>query len=126
MTDYLTSEEALIVAGCACADDTPVVLRDAGQLESALHRPAAEMFGEPAHPELMDKAASLLQGLAINHPLFDGNKRTAWLACVTFLALHGVELRPDIDAAERLVLDVTTGREREVAEISRRLRLLAA
>ncbi|MER5783369.1 Fic family protein [Streptomyces mobaraensis] len=125
-TDHLTLEDALVVAGCACAADTPVVVRDAGGLASALHRPAAEMYGHEVHPEPVDKAAALLQGLAINHPLVDGNKRTAWLACVTFLALHGVELRRDVDAAERLVLDVTTGRVRDVAEVSRRLGELVA
>ncbi len=70
------------------------------------------------------RGKTLLQGIAINHPLVDGNKRTAWLSCVTFLALHGVQLRPDIDAAERLVIGVTTGAIREVGEISAALRAL--
>lgn len=65
-----------------------------------VHRPTAEMHGQQVYPDLIGKAAALLQALAINHPLIDGNKRTAWLACVTFLALHGIQLRPDIDAAE--------------------------
>ncbi|QLE75153.1 type II toxin-antitoxin system death-on-curing family toxin [Streptomyces rectiverticillatus] len=121
---YLTPEDALIVAGYACADDTPVVLRDTGQLESAVHRPSAEMYGHEVYPDLISKGAALLQALSINHPLIDGNKRTAWLACVTFLAMHGVQLRPEIDAAERLVLAVTTGRMREVEEIAQGLRAL--
>ncbi|MEU2872118.1 type II toxin-antitoxin system death-on-curing family toxin [Streptomyces olivoreticuli] len=116
---YLTPRDALTIAGYACADDTPVVLRDTGQLESAVHRPTAEMYGQQVYPDLIGKAAALLQALTINHPLIDGNKRTAWLACVTFLALHGIQLRPDIDAAELLVLAVTTGEMREVEEIAR-------
>lgn len=118
---YLSSEDILVIAEHAC-DDMQIVLRDAGLLESAAHRPSAAMFGEEAYPDLIDKAAALLQSLAVNHPLFDGNKRTAWLSCVTFLAMNGVELRPDIDAAERLVIDVATGATDEVKAISQGLR----
>lgn len=118
---YLSSEDILVIAEHAC-DDMQIVLRDAGLLESAAHRPSAAMFGEEAYPELIDKAAALLQSLAVNHPLFDGNKRTAWLSCVTFLAMNGVELRPDIDAAERLVIDVATGSTDEIKAISQGLR----
>lgn len=118
---YLSSEDVLVIAGYAC-DDMQIVVRDAGLLESAVHRPSAAMFGEEAYPDLIDKAAALLQSLAVNHPFFDGNKRTAWLSCVTFLAMNGVDLRPDIDAAERLVIDVATGETDEIKAISQGLR----
>ncbi|ATY95987.1 type II toxin-antitoxin system death-on-curing family toxin [Streptomyces bacillaris] len=118
---YLTSEDILVIAEHAC-DDMQIVVRDAGLLESAAHRPSAAMFGEEAYPDLIDKAAALLQSLAVNHPLFDGNKPTAWLSCVTFLAMNGVDLRPDIDAAERLVIDVATGETDEIKVISQGLR----
>ncbi|ARF72818.1 death-on-curing family protein [Kitasatospora albolonga] len=118
---YLSSEDALVIAEHAC-DDMQIVVRDAGLLESAAHRPSAAMFGEEAYPDLIDKAAALLQSLAVNRPLFDGNKRTAWLSCVTFLAMNGVDLRPDIDAAERLVIDVATGETDEIKVISQGLR----
>ncbi|WP_228991630.1 type II toxin-antitoxin system death-on-curing family toxin [Streptomyces sp. DH8] len=118
---YLSSEDILVIAGHAC-DDMQIVLRDAGLLESAAHRPSAAMFGEEAYPDLLDKAAALLQSLAVNRPLFDGNKRTAWLSCVTFLAMNGVDLRPDIDAAELLVISVATGEADEIKVISQGLR----
>ncbi|MEV3931660.1 type II toxin-antitoxin system death-on-curing family toxin [Streptomyces sp. NPDC049944] len=118
---YLSSEDILVIAGYACSD-MQVVVRDAGLLESAAHRPSAAMFGEQAYPDVIDKAAALLQSLAINHRLFDGNKRTAWLSCVTFLAMNGVDLRPDIDAAERLVIAVATGEADEVKVIAQGLR----
>lgn len=120
---YLTAEEVLIIAEQAC-DDMQVAVRDPGLLESAVHRPSASMFGQEAYPELYDKAAALLQSLATNRPLIDGNKRTAWLSCVTFLAINGEYLRPDIDAAERLVLAVATGSMDEVKAISEALRTL--
>ncbi|WP_326705594.1 type II toxin-antitoxin system death-on-curing family toxin [Streptomyces cyaneofuscatus] len=118
---YLSSEDVLVIAEHAC-DDMQILVRDAGLLESAVHRPSAAMFGEEAYPDLMDKAAALLQSLAANRPFFDGNKRTAWLSCVTFLAMNGVDPRPDIDAAERLVIDVATGEADEIKVISQGLR----
>lgn len=120
---YLTSEDVLDIAAAACPD-MRIVVRDAGLLESAAHRPSAAMFGEEAYPDLIDKAAALLQSLAINHPFFDGNKRTAWLSCVTFLAINGVDLRPDIDEAERLVIAVATGEADDVKVIAQGLREL--
>ncbi|ORT61520.1 type II toxin-antitoxin system death-on-curing family toxin [Streptomyces sp. CB03238] len=121
---YLSSEDVLAIAERA-VDDQGVVVRDAGLLESAVHRPSAAMFGEEAYPDLVDKAAALLQSLAVNRPFVDGNKRTAWLSCVTFLAMNGVQLRPDIDAAERLVIAVATGEVDEVKVIAEGLRGLA-
>ncbi|MFF9471957.1 type II toxin-antitoxin system death-on-curing family toxin [Streptomyces roseolus] len=120
---YLSAEDVLVIAGYA-VDDQVVVVRDAGLLESAVHRPSAAMFGEEAYPDLVDKAAALLQSLAVNHPFVDGNKRTAWLSCVTFLAMNGIQLRPDIDMAERLVVDVATGSLDEVKTIAQGLREL--
>lgn len=57
-----------------------VLVRDVGLLESDLARPQASAFGEDAHPELHVKAAALLESLARNHALIDGNKRLAWVA----------------------------------------------
>lgn len=121
---YLTAEDVLAIAGDA-VDDQDVAVRDAGLLESAVHRPSASMFGQEAYADLFDKAAALLQSLVINHPLVDGNKRTAWVSCVVFLAMNQVQLRPDIDAAERLVIAVETGSMDEVKAISEALRDLA-
>jgi death-on-curing protein len=67
-------------------------VRDEGLLESALARPQQlHAYGDPA-PDLCGLAAALAYGLARNHPLLDGNKRTAHVAYRTFLALNGAEL----------------------------------
>jgi death on curing protein len=42
-----------------------------------------------------DLAASLAFGLARNHPFVDGNKRTAAVACETFIMLNDGELEAD-------------------------------
>jgi len=70
-------------------------VRDEGLLESALARaPQLLAYGDPA-PDLADLAAALAQGLARNHPFVDGNKRTAAVACETFLELSGAALEAE-------------------------------
>ena len=39
-------------------------------------------------PEFVDKAAVLLERLARNHPLPDGNKRAAWVALRVFIEVN--------------------------------------
>ncbi|MGW4301918.1 type II toxin-antitoxin system death-on-curing family toxin [Streptomyces sp. NPDC004100] len=121
---YLSAEDVLAIAARA-VDDQDIVVRDLGLLESAVHRPSASMFGQEAYTDLFEKAAALLQSLAINHPFIDGNKRTAWVSCVVFLAMNDVQLRPDIDAAERLVIAVATGDTEEIKVIAEALRDLS-
>ncbi|GHF25871.1 type II toxin-antitoxin system death-on-curing family toxin [Streptomyces griseoluteus] len=121
---YLSAEDVLSIAGHA-VDDQDVVVRDVGLLESAVHRPSASMFGQEAYTDLFDKAAALLQSLAVNRPFVDGNKRTAWVSCMVFLAMNGRQLRADIDAGERLVIAVATGSVDEIKAISEALRDLA-
>ncbi|WP_435887899.1 type II toxin-antitoxin system death-on-curing family toxin [Streptomyces chartreusis] len=70
-------------------------------------------------------AAALLHAIATNHPLVDGNKRTAWLAAATFLGVNGVDLEGcDQDTAYDLVIDVASGDESDIAVIAGRLRRL--
>ncbi|MGQ0799331.1 MAG: type II toxin-antitoxin system death-on-curing family toxin [Pseudomarimonas sp.] len=70
-------------------------VRDESLLDSALARPQQlHAYGDPA-PNLADLAASLAFGLARNHPLVDGNKRTAAVACEVFIVLNGGTLTAD-------------------------------
>ena len=64
-------------------------IRDDGLLESALARPLNRAsYGEPDVAEL---AALYALAIARNHPFIDGNKRTAYVALETFLALNGLD-----------------------------------
>lgn len=70
-------------------------VRDEALLDSALARPQQRhAYGDPP-PDLADLAASLAFGLARKHPFVDGNKRTAAVACETFLMLNGMTLEAD-------------------------------
>jgi death-on-curing protein len=121
MTDFLKLEDFLaaaqrIVPGVAVADY--------GLLESALARPQASVFGSDAYPTIFEKAAALLESLARNHPLVDGNKRCAWMSTVLFLGLNGVTVPSNPDIDEALVLAVATGRL-NVSEIASELAKLS-
>ncbi|MER5934556.1 type II toxin-antitoxin system death-on-curing family toxin [Streptomyces sp. NPDC002054] len=123
---HLTVAEVTDLARHAClAKDQPVELRSPGLLESAVRRPRARMYGVSAYQDRFEQAAALLHGIAANHPLVDGNKRTAWLAAVTFLAVNGIDLaEADQDAAYELVIEVAEGSLAETDRIADRLRRL--
>lgn len=57
--------------------------------DSALAAPQAGFGGEEAYPSLIEKAAVLVEHLARNHPLPDGNKRAAFLSVWLFLEVNG-------------------------------------
>ena len=64
-------------------------LRDAGLLQSALARPEnLAAYGDPDPAAL---AAAYAFGIARNHPFADGNKRTAAVTALLFLALNDRE-----------------------------------
>ena len=121
---YLTLPEALDLAELACSEQE-VAVRDIGLLESALHRPKSQMFGVEAYVDLFEKAAALLQSLTANHPLVDGNKRTAWMCTVVFLDIHGEVMdHVDQDRAYELVMDIAAGKTEDVSLIADTLRSL--
>ena len=98
-------------------------LRDQGLLESAVAAPQATFGGESPFSDLVEIAAAYLFYLCRNHPLVDGNKRTAMTAAIVFLRLNEIAPAPDGAQWEALVLDVAASRiDRE--EATARLRKL--
>ena len=104
MTIYLDLPQTV-----AIAKDMGLRIRDVGLLSSAAARPESSMFGIEAYPDLLRKAAALFSSLAQNHPFFDGNKRFAWVATLTFLEMNGVVVDMSVDDAFDLVLAVAPG-----------------
>lgn len=71
-----------------------------GLADSALASPRVGFGDQDAYPTLIEKAAVLIEHLARNHPLPDGNKRCAFLMTVDFLAANGSPIghdEPDVD-----------------------------
>jgi len=102
--------------------DRDVVIRDYGLLESALARPCASVFGQDAYPDLHLKAAALLHSLARNHALTDGNKRLAWTACRTFLAINGQWISAPEDERFDFVIAVAAGALPDLDKAAEQLR----
>ncbi|HXJ91643.1 MAG TPA: type II toxin-antitoxin system death-on-curing family toxin [Terriglobia bacterium] len=91
MSDFLTLAEVLAIH----ADQIERYggsqgVRDQGLLEAALFRPQTGYYAG-----LIEEAAALWESLAQNHPFVDGNKRTAFAATYTFLAINGAQLTAD-------------------------------
>ena len=120
MIEYLDLDDLLKIARHAVAED--VAVGDYGLLESALARPRASAFGSDAYPELQLKAAALLQSLARNHALIDGNKRLAWTACRTFLAVNSHWISAPENDRFDFVIRVATGVDGDITAIAEQLR----
>jgi len=99
VTDYLTQVEVLAMH----YDQIERYggshgVRDMGLLESALFRPQTGYYAN-----LPEEAAALWESLAQNHPFVDCNKRTAFAATYTFLAINGVQLTAKSEDTYRFI-----------------------
>ena len=103
MTEFLTVEQVITLHD----SEKKCALLNRGYLESAVGQPAATWGGAYLYPTLLHQAGVLLFGICKAHAFEDANKRTAWLACVTFLDMNGVELVdvPQLEA-ETLMVEV--------------------
>lgn len=88
MTVWLSRELVLAIHDEQIAEHGGAAgLRDSGLLDSALARPLNRAsYNEPDIAEL---AGLYALAIARNHPFIDGNRRTAYVALETFLALNG-------------------------------------
>lgn len=91
---YLELDDVLAIASEVLGLEVDVLLRvtDLGLADSAVSRPQASFAGEEFYTTIESKAATLLYGVARNHPFIDGNKRVAVLAALQFLNLNGFDL----------------------------------
>jgi death-on-curing protein len=91
MTEYVTTADALffhkqLIERYGGAPG----IRDAGALESALHRPQTGYYDTLVH-----EAAALLESLVQNHPFLDGNKRVAFAVIDVFFRINGHSIISD-------------------------------
>ena len=78
-------------------------IRDEGLLDSALARPKnAEFYSDAT---IAKCAAAYAFGIVRNHPFNDGNKRTGFIAAITFALLNGFRFK----ATEHEVVIQITG-----------------
>ncbi len=68
-------------------------IRDEGLLEFALARPKNLLAYSDPPPDIPALAASYAYGIARNHPFIEGNKRTAFVVCRTFMILNSRDIK---------------------------------
>ena len=89
MTEWLVPDDVVVFHDAL----TNAPLIDRGKLEGAVARPQATFEGVLLHPSVFAQASVLVHGLCQAHAFLDGNKRTAWVATLTFLSRNGIEVR---------------------------------
>ena len=104
--DYLTIAELILgIDGELLAKGVGIGLAD-----SALAAPQASFDGIEFYPELERKAAVLLEHLVKNHPLPDGNKRTAYATMWMFIAINGLTWTlEDPDEIVPMIIRIASG-----------------
>lgn len=81
-------------------------MRDPALLEMGCARALnLAAYGEP---DVFDIAAAYAFGISKAHAFVDGNKRTAFVACFTFLRLNGVNLLPEPKEGVRMMEDIAS------------------
>ena len=100
-------------------------IRDQALLESAVAAPQATMMGRPLISDPVEIAAAYLFYICRNHPVLDGNKRTALAACLVFLEENHLlpNTKLPISDWEQFVLDIASSKITR-NETTRRLRKL--
>jgi len=107
MTDYLTTVEVLAIHKDQIERyDGSYGVRDSGLLEAALYRPQTGYYAD-----LIEEAAALWESLSQNRAFIDGNKRAAFAATYTFLAINGWRLTAEADATYSFVATLYEGNQ---------------
>ncbi len=93
-------------------------VRDLGLLESAMARPKNLVAYAEDTPDLAELAAAYGHGIAKNHAFIDGNKRVAYVVCMTFLKLNGLVLDVALDEKYATFIKLAEGSldEKDLAE----------
>lgn len=77
-----------------------------GLLDSAIAQPKSQFQGDYLHQDIPQMAEAYAFHLCLNHPFFDGNKRTALVSTLLFLQLNRIEFVCDIFEIQELILDI--------------------
>lgn len=84
-------------------------VRDREGLKSALARPFQTFDNNELYPSILEKAASLIESILINHPFVDGNKRTGYTLLRLFLLKHDLDINASPDNKYKFVINIASG-----------------
>ena len=84
-------------------------IRDLTAIESAIARPFQTFDGNDLYPSVLEKAASLIESILVNHPFIDGNKRTGYTLLRLYLIQNGVDMNASPDNKYEFVINIASG-----------------
>jgi death-on-curing protein len=84
-------------------------VRDYNALNSALARPFQTFDNRYLYSGTLEKGASLLESILLNHPFIDGNKRTGYVLLRLFLIQNGVDISATQELKYELVIGIASG-----------------
>ncbi len=84
-------------------------IRDRQALDSALSRPFQTFDGNDLYPSAIEKAASLVESILINHPFIDGNKRTGYALLRLYLLYNDLDIIASPDNKYEFVINIASG-----------------
>lgn len=67
-------------------------IRDKGLLQLIAERPYLKLYGYEPFPDIYSKCASLIEGIAKEHPFINGNKRSALLIASIFMEINHCDI----------------------------------
>ena len=85
-------------------------IRDISSLESALARPFQTFDGVDLYSSAIQKAASLIESVVINHPFIDGNKRTGYVLMRMLLINNDIDINATQEEKYDFVINIASGK----------------
>jgi death on curing protein len=84
-------------------------IRDIEALKSAIARPFQTFDNIDLYPTVLEKAASLIESILVNHPFVDGNKRSGYMLLRIFLLSNNLDISASQDNKYEFVIGVASG-----------------
>jgi death-on-curing protein len=87
-------------------------IRDKELLSSALARSLQTFDGKELYPTPIEKAASLIESILINHPFIDGNKRTGYVLMRLILLSNNFDIIATQEEKYTFVIEIASGKSK--------------
>ncbi|MGR6901618.1 type II toxin-antitoxin system death-on-curing family toxin [Glutamicibacter sp. BSL13] len=101
----LSFETVVKINKIVLRDYEPHAVIDKGKILGALGRPLHTFAGNVLYPTVPEQTGALIHGLATAHGFAEGNKRTSWIAGMSYMSAKGFEIRqvPNEEAGRTLL-----------------------
>lgn len=104
---YLTAEQILLIHSIIIQETGELHgVRDHRAILSLVNLPKQKASGKEFYPTLFHKTAVYSRNIIMNHPFFDGNKRTAMAVVFDFLKENSYEIIVKRGEIEKFALRV--------------------